>query len=142
MIKTLARSLMCVGLMAASGATSAQATGGPSALGVWQPDSGEARYEFAMCGDNGDRLCGTLIWVRPDKDTPDQVKELKQYQFSGLRSTGAGEWKGPVSYRGINGEGTLKVLDEKEVFLKACAFFLCKTIKLNRYDGTDIGAAQ
>ncbi|WP_404402847.1 hypothetical protein [Pelagibacterium halotolerans] len=101
--------------------------------GVWEPDNRESRYEFTYCGENGDRLCAELIWIREDVQDARNTKYLNTYIFSDARQIAGNQWKGNVSLEGITIGGTLTLHNSNEMALNACALFVfCEKIHLNK----------
>ncbi|MCD7060254.1 hypothetical protein [Pelagibacterium xiamenense] len=101
--------------------------------GIWEPDNKESRYEFTYCGDNGDRLCAELIWIREDVQDARNTKYLNTYIFSDARQIAGNQWKGNVSLEGFNIDGTLTMRNPDEMALNACALFVfCEKIHLTK----------
>lgn len=102
-------------------------------LGLWEPDNRESRYEFTLCGENSDRLCAKLIWIREDVQDSRNMKYLNTYMFSEARHVRPGVWTGTVSLEGFRIGGTLTQTAANTMTLNACVLFVfCENIKLNR----------
>ena len=63
-----------------------------SPAGTWEVTSGESRYEVVMCGD-GTAFCATLIWLRDDAKTPENVSHLNT-QVVHAEMTQPAKWEG------------------------------------------------
>ncbi|HEX5379623.1 MAG TPA: DUF2147 domain-containing protein [Phenylobacterium sp.] len=124
------RRLVLAGAAAIALATPAQAAGSPN--GDWFTASGSGKVRIAPCGD---RLCGTVVWLRnpldrttgkPQLDAKNPDPALRSRPIVGLQlirgfKPGAdGRWTGGYIYDpgsgrtyasklGLNPDGTLKV---------------------------------
>jgi len=104
-------------------------------IGIWEPSNRESRYEFTMCGDNGDRLCAELIWIQEDKKDDRNTRYLNTYMFKNARHTELNRWEGTVTLEGFNIGGTVTQTSNDTMQLKACALFVfCEDIRLNRIE--------
>lgn len=101
--------------------------------GVWEPDNKESRYEFTYCGENDERLCAELIWIREDVQDARNTKYLNTYIFSNARQIAGNQWTGDVTLEGFTIGGTLTMRDGDEMALNACALFIfCEKIHLTK----------
>lgn len=104
-------------------------------IGIWEPSNKESRYEFTMCGDNGDRLCAELIWIQEDKKDERNTRYLNTYMFKNARHTQLNRWEGTVTLEGFSIGGTVTQTSNDTMQLKACALFVfCEDIRLNRIE--------
>ena len=67
----------------------------PSPAGTWQTSSGESRYEVEMCGD-GTALCATLVWLRDDVRTPENMAYLNKMVVVEAEQARPLKWEGQV----------------------------------------------
>jgi uncharacterized protein (DUF2147 family) len=122
--------LVCIVLLAATASVAEEET----ILGFWVSEEGDARIEVAPCGD---KLCGTIVWLREpvdengkeklDLENPDE--SLRDRKVIGLRILDGvaakpnkkGAWKGGRIYDPKNGKTyrcTLTVDDEGTMHLR------------------------
>lgn len=130
--KTLSLVLgLALAVLGAAGAGAQQQVLDP--IGVWEPDNRESRYEFAYCGENGDRLCAKLIWIQEDKKDARNTKYLNTYLLRDARQTRYGLWQGTVTLEGFNFGGTVTQTGPDTLQLKGCALFVfCEDIRMSR----------
>ena len=101
--------------------------------GIWEPSNKESKYEFTLCGEDNQRLCAELIWIREDKKDARNTKYLNTYMFKDARQTRQNFWNGTVSLEGFNIGGTVTQTSANAMQLKACALFvICENISLTR----------
>lgn len=102
------------GVALALAAAPAQAASGPGLVpqGVWLMQNGKAAVEFYRCEPGGDRLCGRLLWGRPDQypaDDPTDFRnpdaELRKRALCGLPVVWDLRWRGGEGDRGEWGGG-------------------------------------
>lgn len=104
-------------------------------IGIWEPSNRESRYEFTLCGDNGDRLCAELIWIQEDKKDERNTRYLNTYMFRNARHVAMNRWEGTVSLEGFNIGGTVVQTSNDSMELNACALFVfCEEIALSRVE--------
>ncbi|MDR3487357.1 MAG: DUF2147 domain-containing protein [Bradyrhizobium sp.] len=60
-------------------------------LGNWLRDDGAVKIKFDRCGED---LCGTIIWLKSDETTREQVGERVFYD---MKSNGTNNWATKVS---------------------------------------------
>ena len=113
-----------------------QAAGAASPEGIWELEFRDSLFRVEYC--DGDKLCGTLIWLSESSSTPEKVKYLDQMVVKYVRPTGAHSWKGDMDLLGEQVTGTVKQVSDDELALTGCKFLvLCKTYMMYRMpDGT------
>ena len=103
---------------------------GPSPVGQWQMNTGEARYQVTTCGSGN--LCAKLVWLRSDARTADNLALLNTYVVRGAQPAGNSTWSGNVSFNGHVYDGTMTLLSRDVMALKGCSGMLCQTFQLTR----------
>lgn len=102
-------------------------------IGIWEPDNRESRYAFSYCGENNQRLCAELIWIREDVQDARNTKYLNTYMFKDARHVQPNLWRGTVTLEGFNIGGTVTQSSDNTMQLDACVLFvICENIRLNR----------
>lgn len=100
--------------LAALAAGPAQAASGPGVVprGVWLMENGKAAVEFYRCEPRTDRLCGRLLWGRPDqfpdgttRDRRNPDPKLKDRELCGAPVVWDLRWKGGTGETGEWGGG-------------------------------------
>ncbi len=111
-----------------AGATRAEAA---SPDGVWLLEFRDSLFRIEHC--DGDRLCGTLIWLSKSSSTPEKVKYLDQMVVKYAKPTGPNTWRGEMDLLGEHVNGTVKLVNDDLLTLTGCKFLvLCKTYEMYR----------
>lgn len=126
-------------------ATPAMAAPQASPLGEWRTEKAGGRVEIRRCGTG---LCGYVVDGAPLRANPDQRdvrnpdRTLRQRRVKGLQVLGSftggpREWQGGPLYDPETGDsarrGTLKLIDENTMTVKACIMpLLCRTQRWTR----------
>jgi uncharacterized protein (DUF2147 family) len=97
-----------------------------SPAGTWEITSGESRYEVEMCGD-GTALCATLVWIREDAKTPENVVYLNK-QVVEVEKTQPAKWEGQVTFEGKTYKGNITMPDQNTLRIAGCKAVACKSI--------------
>ncbi len=100
-------------------------------VGTWQTTTGESRYSVSYCGD-GTALCATLIWLRKDARTPENLALLNKHVVQGARSTGANKWRGTVKYDGQTVSGSVTLVNRNKMSLRGCQLIACQNVDFVR----------
>jgi uncharacterized protein (DUF2147 family) len=101
-----------------------------SPLGMWAPPNQESRYEFATCGD-GNAVCARLAWIRPDKQTDKNMKEMGKLILDTFKPKGTNTWAGKVHVLGHDGDGVMTMVSTNHIHVKACTLIvICQEIDL------------
>ena len=108
----------------------AVAAGAASPAGTWEITSGESRYEVEMCGD-GTALCATLIWIREDAKTPENVPYLNK-QVVEVQKTQPAKWEGQVTFEGKTYKGNITMIDDNTLRMAGCKAVACKSMTFSR----------
>jgi hypothetical protein len=118
-------------MIALFAATAAQAVEYTSPEGVWELEFRDSHFQVVYC--DGNKLCGTLIWLSESSSTPEKVKYLNQMVVKYVTPTGPHAWKGEMDLLGEQVTGTVKQLSNDQLALTGCKFlFLCKTYMMYR----------
>lgn len=111
--------------------TTIQAAEFASPEGVWELEFRDSHFRVEYC--DGDKLCGTLIWLSKNSSQPEKVKYLNQLVVKYVKPTGKNTWKGEMDLLGEHVTGTVKQLSNDQLALTGCKFFfLCKTYMMYR----------
>ena len=112
-------------------ATFANAAEYASPEGVWEIEFRDSHYRVEFC--DGDKLCGTLIWLAPEASSPEKLAYLNQMLVKYARPTGANTWKGEMDLLGQHALGTIKQTGNDTLTLTGCKFVvLCRTFEMHR----------
>ncbi len=112
-------------------ANAAQAAQFASPEGVWELEFRDSHFRIEYC--DGDRLCGTLIWLSKSSSQPEKVKYLNKMVVKYVKPAGENTWKGEMDLLGEHVTGTVKQLSDNEIALTGCKFlFLCRTYMMYR----------
>jgi uncharacterized protein (DUF2147 family) len=103
----------------------------PSPAGTWQITSGESRYEVEMCGD-GTALCATLVWLRDDVRTPENLAYLNKMVVVEAEQARPLKWEGRVTYEGKSYNGNITMLDGNTLRMAGCKAVACESMIFNR----------
>jgi uncharacterized protein (DUF2147 family) len=96
--------------------------------GTWQADDGKSRYKITFCGDRAE-LCGKLIWLR---DADDKNMAYLNQQVVNGEPVSANQWTGTVIHEGGTYTGTMTVIGEDSLKVKACSGIFCQSLTLAR----------
>ena len=100
-------------------------------VGSWEVTTGESRYDVIYCGKQP-QICATLVWLRKDQRTTENLALLHKYVVRHARPTGAQSWTGEVSLAGNTYRGTMTMLSEDLMVVRGCSGIFCKTFELAR----------
>ena len=144
--------LGAIGLTALA-ASGARASDDPA--GFWATEKNESQIHITHCG--GDKLCGSIFWMKDPNDAKGNPKLDKENEDEGLRKrtllglqlinmkADDDTWKGTV-YNPQNGktyDATLKMLSGNKVELKGCvAYILCGGQKWTREEPKTASTAE
>lgn len=123
----LALSIAVPVLPAAAGQIPASVT----PAGKWETATGESRYQIEFCGD-GTQICATLIWLRDDVKTPENLAYLNKMVVTGAKKTAPVKWEGNVIYEGASYSGSLVMLGTNKMKMAGCKGPACNTFFFNR----------
>lgn len=114
--------------------TGAMAQDLPSPQGIWEIDSRDSRYRVEMCGDDGEALCGTLVWLRSSARSEENLQYMDSTIIDHASPTGDNVWRGKLHLWGHTADGTITQTAADTIELQGCAFFVvCRTYTLNRH---------
>lgn len=109
--------------------------------GAWEADNEETRYDITLCGD-GTQLCAVLTWIRPDLRDDRNGAYLNKHVINGARLANPNEWRGDIDIFGNKVSGNIRMLSDKVMRVRGCAFLiLCEKYLLIRMD-TDSAKAE
>lgn len=112
-------------------APAAAETGSPA--GMWQTGPGDVRLEFALCGEQGQQLCG---WLRYARDNSPRVQRyLNKPVVERAQRVGPRAWKGQIVLSGHKMYGTMALAEENRFVVDGCvALIICGEFNLYRSD--------
>jgi uncharacterized protein (DUF2147 family) len=106
-----------------------------SPVGIWEIEMRDSRYQVEMCGENGDQLCGTLIWLGNGADNEENLPYLNTLLIDHAPPVGENRWRGELHIFGQEATGTITQVSDNEIELEGCvAFILCRTYQLYRME--------
>lgn len=112
-------------------ASVAQAAEYTSPEGIWELEFRDSLFRVEYC--DGDKLCGTLIWLSKSSSTPEKVKYINQMVVKYVKPTGPHAWRGDMDLLGERVTGTVKQVSNDQLALTGCKFLiLCKTYMMYR----------
>ena len=112
-----------------AGATQAEAAASPE--GVWLLEFRDSLFRIEYC--EGDKLCGSLIWLSKSSSTPEKVKYIGQMVVKYAKPTGPNTWRGEMDLLGEQVNGTVKLVNDDLLTLTGCKFLvMCKTYEMYR----------
>jgi uncharacterized protein (DUF2147 family) len=98
-------------------------------LGVWLHESGEARVQFAPCGDV---VCGWIVWIKAGASTDARVGDRT---FYAMRRVNSDQWRGKTLYPedGEVYDATMQ-LEGSVLTTSGCAVggLICKSVRWTR----------
>ncbi|WEK05387.1 MAG: DUF2147 domain-containing protein [Candidatus Devosia phytovorans] len=100
--------------------------------GIWELDSRDTRVQLELCGD-GTQICGQLVWLSDADYNQRYQKYLNAPIATGLRQTSGNEWKGKITFMGVNLNGGVIQHSEDHMTLSGCALLVvCKSYEMYR----------
>jgi hypothetical protein len=66
----------------------------------------DSRYQVEMCGQGGDQLCGTLVWLGGHADNEENRPYLNTLLIDHAPPVSANQWKGTLRIFGQTATGT------------------------------------
>lgn len=124
--KTLALGLFCA---AAVIPAIGQEQADPNGLFV---DSYGTSFQFSLCGEDNQDLCGVLTNLEGNSATPENLAFVGQQVMQAER-VGPNEWKGALSAGGISAEATVTLVGPDTIEIQGCrAAILCQTLPYQR----------
>jgi uncharacterized protein (DUF2147 family) len=103
--------------------------------GTWEIEMRDSRYAVELCGENGDALCGTLIWLGNGADTPENLPYLNTLLIDHAPKVSENQWKGTLHLFGQTATGTITQLSDNLISLEGCFLMVfCRTYQMYRFD--------
>jgi len=103
--------------------------------GVWEIEMRDSRYSVEMCGEDGEALCGTLIWLGNGADTPENLPYLNTLLIDHAPRIGQNQWKGTLRLFGQTATGTITQTSDDQISLEGCFLLVfCRTYQMYRYE--------
>lgn len=103
--------------------------------GTWEIEMRDSRYAVELCGENGDALCGTLIWLGNGADIPRNRPYLNTMLIDHAVRVSDNQWKGTLHLFGQTATGTITQVSDDQVSLQGCFLVVfCKTYQMYRFD--------
>ncbi|GHA29407.1 hypothetical protein GCM10007989_26240 [Devosia pacifica] len=103
-----------------------------SPFGMWQTVEGDARFDVKACDGTADEICATLVWLRDDAHSPENLQLMNQLVVWDAKPTAANRWRGMVNYKGHVVKGSLTMLGVNSMKVTGCKFVLCETMEFER----------
>ena len=123
--KTLALGLFCA---AAAVPAIGQEQVNPNGLFV---DSYGTSFQFSLCGENNEDLCGVLTNLEGRSATPENLQFVGRQVMQAER-VGPNEWKGSLSAGGISANATVTLVGPNTIEIQGCRAILCQTLPYQR----------
>ena len=99
--------------------------------GVWELEFRDSHFRIEYC--DGDKLCGTLIWLSEGAQQPEKVKYLNKMVVKYVTPNGKHSWRGEMDLLGEHVTGTVKQINDDLLTLTGCKFLvLCRTYEMYR----------
>jgi len=93
----------------------------------------DSRYQVEMCGQGGDQLCGTLVWLGGHADNEENRPYLNTLLIDHAPPVSANQWKGTLRIFGQTATGTITQVSDNQIQLQGCvALIFCRTYQLYR----------
>ncbi|WDR04020.1 DUF2147 domain-containing protein [Devosia algicola] len=104
--------------------------------GRWEIESRDSRYDVKLCGDDGTRLCATLVWLGNGGDSPENRPYLNTMILDTIPLVGSAKWRGTLSLYGHQARGTVTMVGPDQMSLRGCFLgIICRTYQMYRYNG-------
>ena len=128
-METISRAFSAAVVAALLGGQAMAATVG-SPDGNWATGPKDYRYEFKLCGKDGQELCG---WMTYGFDPSPQVQRyVGKLVLDRARRIGPQAWKGDLVFAGHRMNGTMTLVEPNRLEIDACvAIIICG--KFNMY---------
>lgn len=97
----------------------AQASAPSPLIGTWVEKGGSTRARIALCPGASDVLCASVVGSG-------------ETVLTGLKSTGAGQWRGRYVADGMDLAATVRLTGPDVVAMTACRLVLCQTVTYRR----------
>ncbi len=110
--------LGAVGMMSMSPAFAGQS------LGVYQTTDRKMDWGLELCGDDGKRLCITLLDARGGSDTPAIKPWIGKLIVSGAKPAGNNKWKGNIRIGDHTLNGSLTLWPGEKLVMAGCAYIV------------------
>ncbi|MBU1176508.1 MAG: DUF2147 domain-containing protein [Alphaproteobacteria bacterium] len=115
--------------LAAVPATAAAELASPE--GTWELEFRDSHFRVEFC--DGDKLCGTLVWLSEGASTPEKTKYLDQLVVKYASPKGENAWQGEMDLLGEHVYGTIEQRSDDLLGLTGCKFVvLCRTLLMYR----------
>lgn len=103
--------------------------------GIWEIEMRDSRYAVEMCGENGDALCGTLIWLGGGADNAENRPYLNTLLIDHAPRIDENRWQGTLHLFGQTATGTITQVSDDEISLEGCFLLVfCRTYQMYRYE--------
>lgn len=100
-----------------------------SPAGTWTTGHKDTRYEITLCGD-GDDMCAKVVWLKDG--SPEAQRLVNTTVVDTARRVGNQEWYGVTNIAGHRFRGTLTLVDEDTLHIRACNGLVCGEFDLYR----------
>jgi uncharacterized protein (DUF2147 family) len=121
------RAFLAVAVVALTGGQAMAAT----VAGKWATGPKDVRYEFKLCGEDGQELCA---WMTYAFDQSPQVQRYVGTQvLDRARRVGPQSWKGDIVFAGYRMNGKMTLIKPNEMEIDGCvAFIICGKFSMFR----------
>ena len=114
----------------AQDAAPAQATQITDPTGDFVDEFGTS-FKFALCGDSGTDLCGTLTNLEGESATEENLAFVGKMVMQAKLSA-PNQWKGSISAGGMSADATITQTGPDTVEIQGCRAILCQTLAYHR----------
>lgn len=94
-------------------------------------DSYGTSFKFSLCGEGKKDLCGTLVTLKGNSATPENLAFVGK-QVMQAAASGPNEWKGSITAGGISADAKVTMTGPNSIDIQGCRSILCKTLTYNR----------
>lgn len=95
-------------------------------------DSYGTSFEFKLCGETGNDLCGVLTNLEGKSATPENLTFVGK-QVMQAKQVAPNKWKGSLSAGGMSADATVTQIDANTIAIQGCrAAILCQTLEYSR----------
>jgi hypothetical protein len=95
---------------------------GGSPEGLWETGTKDSRYRLELCGKDGTRLCGWLVYSQ-DR-SPEAQALVNQMILDHARRVGPLTWEGSLQISGQSASGTMTLATNDRLEVSACVLFV------------------
>ncbi len=103
--------------------------------GKWEIEMRDSRYDVVLCGESGNQLCGTLVWLGNGADNAENLPYLNTLLIDHAPLVGNHKWRGKMNLYGHEARGTITQVNDNQISLQGCFFgIICRTYQMYRFE--------